>query len=72
VESTYFVRDTWETAKNTDLNRINNRYYKKSLKPLMQDEQPAVWESIDKFNFSRQNMLRAVNDFNAHYSESAN
>ena len=72
VESSYFVLDTWEDAKVRELSKINNRYYKKSLKPIIGEEQPAIWERIDKFNFSKQNVLNAVNEFNVNYRKMGN
>ncbi len=67
LESVYFIKDTEaEDASLKKLKKITPKFYKKTLKPFMQD-QPAVWSELDKYNFSEQNIISAVNQFNMYY-----
>ena len=76
VESAYFVRDTWEQtdekAKEKVVSKISPKFYKKSLKPFMKDEQPMIWSDLDKFNFSKEGVVNAISEFNTYYNKKAN
>jgi hypothetical protein len=72
IESAYFVRDTWDQEQSKTLTKISNKFYKKSLKPFMKEEQPEIWEHLDKFTFDKRNVIQAINEFNARYATAAN
>ena len=72
IESTYYIRDTWKQKNEESLAKINNKFYKKSLKPFMKDEQPMIWDDLDKYTFSAPKVINAINEFNSLYPESAN
>lgn len=74
LQSAYFIKDT--QAENVDtelkeLKKITPKFYKKNLKPFMKD-QPAIWNSLDKYNFNEQSIISAVNQFNVYYPPTIN
>ena len=72
LESVYYIKDTQaEKDELKQLNKLSTKYYKKNLKPFMKD-QPAIWDDLDKFNFNEQNIISAVNEFNAYYNTGDN
>ena len=74
IESSYFVQDTraeGEDAGLKDLKKISNRFYKKDLQPYMKD-QKMIWSDLDKYNFDRQAVVKAINEFNKFYVITAN
>lgn len=74
IESSYFVQDTraeGEDAGLKDLKKISNRFYKKDLQPYMKD-QKMIWSDLNKYNFDRQAVVKAINEFNKFYVITAN
>ena len=74
VESSFFVTDTWADAnvKIKEPVMISQKFYKKSLKPFMKEEQPIIWEDLDKFTFNQNEVVKAIEEFNSNYKEMAN
>ena len=76
IESAYFIRDTWKPvdakAKEIPVTVLHEKFYKKSLKPFMQDDQPMIWSDLDKFTFEKNKVVNAINEFNSYYEDSAN
>lgn len=69
VESAYFVQDNMaegEDVKLRELKKINNKFYKKELKPYMKD-QPVIWSDLDKFTFNKEAVTNAIKEFNKFY-----
>lgn len=72
IESEYYVRDTWVKEPENALVKINNKFYKKSLKPIMKEEQPMIWDDLDKYTFNESKLINAINEFNSYYVDAAN
>jgi len=72
VESAYYVLDTWAENDQVQISKINQKFYKRSLKPFMQEEQPEIWEQLDKFNFDKQTLVRAIKQYNKNFKDAAN
>jgi hypothetical protein len=69
IQCHYFIRDKdadESLAELRDLKEISGKFYKKHLKPYMQD-QPMVWDQLDKYNFDRNQVIGAVEEFNRFY-----
>ncbi|HQQ93608.1 MAG TPA: hypothetical protein PLQ93_03565 [Bacteroidia bacterium] len=69
VESAYFVQDNMaegEDIKLRELKKINNKFYKKELKPYMKD-QPVIWADMDKFTFNKEAVTNSIKEFNKFY-----
>jgi hypothetical protein len=70
VESEFFVKDTGADEQNAELRefrKINPRSYKKILKPYMKD-QLMIWTDLDKFNFDKEAIIKALREFNEFYA----
>jgi hypothetical protein len=53
ITSDYYIKDTRDEGKSAelkDLRKIRKKFYKKILKPYMED-QPMIWSDLDKFEF---------------------
>jgi cytochrome c556 len=66
------VRDNWAEKEAAGLSKISNKFYKKSLKPFLEEEKPEIWERLDKFHFNEQVVVEAINEFNQNFSQTAN
>jgi hypothetical protein len=69
VSSIYFIQDTRPDEKNVDLKelkQISQKFYKKDLKPYMQD-QVVTWNDLDKFTFNKDAIINAIKEFNKYY-----
>jgi hypothetical protein len=69
IEAAYFVQDNMgegEFAALRELKKINNKFYKKELKPYMRD-QPVIWADLDKFTFNKETVTNAIKEFNKFY-----
>ena len=70
IESAYFVQDNMAEGEDVNLKqlkKINNKFYKKELKPYMK-EQPMIWSDLDKFTFNKQAVTNAIVEFNKFYT----
>lgn len=70
IESAYFVQDNMAEGDDVNLKqlkKINNKFYKKELKPYMK-EQPMIWSDLDKFTFNKQAVTNAIVEFNKFYT----
>ena len=72
IESNYFIRDSWNRDKEESFAKISNKFYKKSLKPFMKEDQPMIWDDLDKYTFSKPKLVNAINEFNSYYMDTAN
>jgi hypothetical protein len=69
IVSNYYMQDTraeGELAPLKEIKKINNKFYKRDLKPYMKD-QPMIWSDLDKFTFDKRNVTNAINEFNKYY-----
>lgn len=69
IESVFFIQDTKADEASKDLRearKISQKFYKKDIKPYMKD-QPATWENLDKFTFSKEAIANAIREFNKYY-----
>jgi hypothetical protein len=69
IEAAYFIQDNMgegEFAPLRELKKINNKFYKKELKPYMRD-QPVIWADLDKFTFNKETVANAIKEFNKFY-----
>ncbi len=69
IEAAYFVQDNMGEGENAglrELKKINNKFYKKELKPYMKD-QPVIWADLDKFTFNKETVTNAIKEFNKFY-----
>lgn len=69
IEAAYFIQDNMAEGEDVnlkELKKINNKFYKKELKPYMK-EQPMLWADLDKFIFNKQNVTNAILEFNKFY-----
>ena len=70
VETDYFIKDTRAEGENAELQhpkKISKKYYKKSLRPYLED-QPMLWTDLDKFNFDRNKLVQTITEFNQFYA----
>lgn len=72
IVSVYYIADTWTQDKDKKMARVSTKFYKKSLKPFMKEEQPVIWDDLDKFTFSENAVMQALNEFNSYYADKAN
>ncbi|MCE3260129.1 MAG: hypothetical protein K0S12_1770 [Bacteroidetes bacterium] len=69
VASAYYIQDTQaddKTAELRELKPISTKFYKKELKIYMKD-QPITWNDLDKFNFNKDQVVKAIKEFNKYY-----
>lgn len=69
VESVYCMQDTRAEggdAKLKEIRKISTTFYKNDLKPYMKD-QKVIWSDLDKYNFDKQKVIAAINEFNKFY-----
>ena len=69
IEAAYFVQDNMaegDDVKLREIKKINNKFYKKELKPYMKD-QPMIWADLDKFTFNKETVANAIKEFNKFY-----
>jgi hypothetical protein len=69
IESAYYMQDTRAEGENIglkEIKKINNKFYKRDLKPYMKD-QPMIWSDLDKFTFDKKVVTNAINEFNKYY-----
>ena len=69
TSSAYYVQDTRPEEKNADLKelkQLNEKFYKKDLKPYMAD-QKTLWDDLDKFTFNKDAIVNAIKEFNKFY-----
>ena len=74
IESEYYIKDTraeGEDAELKTLKKISNKYYKKSLKPYLKDQE-MIWQDLDKYSFSEQKVVETLNEFNRYYTQVGN
>lgn len=74
VESVFFIKDLYAEGEKAELKipkKISNKFYKKSLKPYLED-QPVLWTELDKYNFNKDNIVHTINEFNEFYAPSTN
>lgn len=70
IEAAYYVQDNnaeGDDIKLRELKMINNKFYKKDLKPYMKD-QPMIWADLDKFTFNKEVVTNAIKEFNKFYT----
>ncbi len=73
IEAAYYVQDNMAEGEDVglrELKKINNKFYKKELKPYMKD-QPVIWADLDKFTFNKETVTNAVIEFNKFYQISS-
>jgi hypothetical protein len=73
IESSYYMQDTRAEGADAGLKevkKINNKFYKRDLKPYMKD-QPMIWSDLDKFTFDKNAVVNAINEFNKFYTITA-
>jgi hypothetical protein len=74
VESEYFIRDLLADEERAELKepkKISTKFYKKSLKPYMED-QPMIWADLNKYTFDRNKVIHSINEFNRFYVSTGN
>lgn len=74
IESDYFIRDSYAEGENASLSearKISHKFYKKALKPYLQD-QPMLWSDLDKYNFDKTKVVQTIREFNAFYVTNGN
>jgi hypothetical protein len=69
ISSAYYIQDTQADEKEKELKELKGislKFYKKDLKPYMKD-QPMTWNDLDKFNFNKEAVVKAIKEFNKYY-----
>ncbi|MBX3165353.1 MAG: hypothetical protein KF900_12835 [Bacteroidetes bacterium] len=74
ILSYYYIQDNMgegEFAKLKEIKKVGKTrgtayVYKDDLKDYMRD-QPMIWSDLDKFNFDKQKVMQALNEFNRFY-----
>ncbi len=69
VASAYYIQDTRPSEKEPELKelkQINDKFYKKDIKPYMKD-QAMTWNDLDKFTFNKEAIVNAIIEFNKFY-----
>ena len=69
INSSYYIQDSQADDKESELRElkpISTNFYKKDLKPYMK-AQPMTWNDLDKFNFVKDKVVAAINEFNKFY-----
>jgi len=69
VAAEYYIQDSKADEENKDLRelkKLNEKFYKKELKPYMKD-QPMIWNDMDKFVFKPEVIANAIRDYNRFY-----
>lgn len=72
VAADYFIQDSKADQENIELRelkKLNEKFYKKELKPYMKD-QPMIWNDLDKFTFKPDVISNAVREYNRFYEGS--
>ena len=74
IESWYYAQDTRaegaEAATLKEIKKINNKFYKRDLKPYLKD-QPMIWSDLDKFTFDKKVVTNSINEYNKFYTITA-
>jgi hypothetical protein len=72
IVSKFYIKDTQPQTPGSelaDVRRLPEKFYKKALRQYMA-EQPMIWSDLDKYNFSTDKLVQALNEFNKYYPRS--
>ncbi len=69
IAAEYYIQDTKADEENKELRelkKLNEKFYKKELKPYMKD-QPMIWNDMDKFTFKPDAVSNSIREYNRFY-----
>ncbi|MBK6523020.1 MAG: hypothetical protein IPG08_12220 [Sphingobacteriaceae bacterium] len=69
IAAKYYIQDSKADEENRelrDMKELNEKFYKKELKPYMKD-QAMIWSDMDKFVFKPEAVANSVREYNRMY-----
>ena len=69
VAAKYYIQDSKADEENKelrDMKELNEKFYKKELKPYMKD-QAMIWSDMDKFVFKPEAIANSIREYNRMY-----